>query len=238
MNRLLVEIIHYERLWFFQCYQQVLQETLQRLLTLISVSRERQRELEEEVTILTKPLVRKKKDVDQQPKDQNPAWKWLKKAHISFFGTPYFKDANFECPPKNEDAKTAEDLNFKDIALSCSYRPCNFFFAFQLFFLFFCVIILLFYLLVTMIERRKLVEAVRDEARELKGREMVKQRDELINAASITSYSSDESESIKKRIESISRGIYNLDRITDAELLHNRDLAIDWNKIAVRTVQV
>ena len=107
-------------------YQAFIEETLQQFSVLLDVNLEKQRNLQNTINQLSSKPGRKSIE-----KDNNRA----KKIHFSIFGAPYFKDAEYNSPPKNDDAQLAEDLGFRNLALICSQKPCKFckvFICFQL----------------------------------------------------------------------------------------------------------
>ena len=90
-------------------YEAGLEAKLGQLRALLTSNIEQQRELEHESRFGN--CFSSKVDVELPKRE---------KIHLSF-GAPYFKDADLQSPPKNEDAKLIEELNVPNIALKC----CN-----------------------------------------------------------------------------------------------------------------
>lgn len=104
-----------------QAYQSTLLELSQQLDVLRLVNQQKQKSLAEEIEALT-ALANEKQEKQKK-----------KKISFSFFGMPYFKDAEYNCAPKNEDTLLAESIGFRNVALVSSFKPCNldyFFFCF------------------------------------------------------------------------------------------------------------
>lgn len=105
-----------------KAYQSMLMELSQQLDVLRIVNRQKQKDVLEEIEALTAQTNKKTEKTKRT------------KINISFFGMPYFKDWEYSCAPKNEDAQLAENIGFRNISLINTFKPCKFLFAFLKFY--------------------------------------------------------------------------------------------------------
>ncbi len=96
-----------------KAYQSMLVELSQQLDVLRIVNQRKQKALQEEIEMLTV-------EANKKPEKHKK-----RKVTFSFFGMPYFKDAEYNCAPKNEDTLLADTIGFRNIAIINVYKPCE-----------------------------------------------------------------------------------------------------------------
>ena len=207
---------------FNQAYQAILEETLQEMGVLLDVNRERQRDLQDTIDRITKPV--RIPGVDGRRS---------KRTHFSIFGAPYFKDTAYQFPPDNDDTKLAKEIGFYNVALKCAQKPCKFQ-SFEPFFR--STVLSIVCHAVNKYEGSKLLTAVRAEARRIKAVQLSQIRELLKIKLSEPSHTAEELKSIRKEINSVGRQMFECDLLKDEELFTSDDLPFDWEKISVQEV--
>lgn len=95
-------------------YQQSLLDLLQALEVMKLRNQEKQKQAIEDLEEL--------QSVEANIKSKK---KKIKKIPFSFFGMPYFKNLDYNSPPKNEDTILAETIGFRNICLFNLCKPCK-----------------------------------------------------------------------------------------------------------------
>ena len=148
---------------------------------------------------------------------------------------PYFKDADYNCAPKNEDAQVAESIGFRNIAIINVYKPCKFLYL---------VLILrkslkdnLF--IVSKFDVRKLKKGVKEQALAIEANRLISLREELQNQLASdhsTFFSDGDKKAIENQIETVQRQIYDVNSLPEEKLCDLPPTMFDWQKIAIENV--
>lgn len=209
-----------------KAYQAMLIDLSQQLEVLLIINQQKLKTVREEIDILVNQT-NKKADKPRR-----------KKLVFSFFGMPYFKDLEYNCAPKNEDALLAESIGFRNISLVNTFKPCK-------------VKILNSYLItklrvpigsllqVSKFDLRKLRIGLKEQALTIEANRLMKQREELqsqLTSLQSTAATNNEKQAIEEQIESIQRQIYDVNSLPDDKLFDLPPTMFDWQKVAIENV--